>query len=250
MGKVLTIDEVLNLSSDMPVECTRGRLTQLFKHTPTPHGTMQNGTLVDATGQIKVVFVDHDEKDKSMVGKTLTFLSHKGDHGWTGVKFKEKDNRGKKELVLWVTKTATITENANLQQPAAPPQGGNQPAQQPPQAPPQRQPANPPVAQPQPKDKDATDKAAAKTAHDALKRAEHHVARNQSIGNIATRAALKSKKELEEITGGTFEKITYEKYFLACFGSYQFGSSNAGCTLDIPIGVPLVAPKQPKPKAE
>lgn len=79
-----------------------------------------------------------------------------------------------------------------------------------------------------------------------LQRAEYHVGRNQSLYHIATRAAMKSTEQLRGIfgNGSGYSERFYEEYFLECLRGYVFGSSSAGVTLKIPLGVELKAPEQ------
>lgn len=72
--------------------------------------SLQNGTIEDETGKMKVVFKQLPSQE-SLVGKTMAFKSMEGKHGLKGVEVKANEYKGKTTLELHVSKAALIVEN-------------------------------------------------------------------------------------------------------------------------------------------
>ncbi len=118
--KSKTIAELLNkeeVPDQFPVMAVEGVLEKLFKHNS---GTgqygdweLQNGSLKDSTGEIKIVFSNNTQHLTSR-GRKVKMMSTKSEHGWKGVvidDIPEKNVKGKvypAERVLKVTAVAEI----------------------------------------------------------------------------------------------------------------------------------------------
>lgn len=78
--------------------------------------SLQNGTIEDETGKMKVVFKQLPSQE-SLVGKTMIFKSMEGKHGLKGCEVKKNEYNGKTTLELHVSKAALIVtsgEEANV----------------------------------------------------------------------------------------------------------------------------------------
>lgn len=118
-SKAVTIKEILDTDKyddQQIVKCVSGTIIGIFDPTKGTGANgeweYQNGTLKDATGQIKVSF-SKCSQPKSAKGKKITMSSFKTEkHGWQGVKVAdssyEKDGKTVNERVLKITPTATI----------------------------------------------------------------------------------------------------------------------------------------------
>lgn len=73
------------------------------------HGewSLQNGTIEDSTGKMKVLFKQLPDQSK-LVGRTLIFKSMETKHGLRGVECKNNEYRGKTTIELHVSKAALI----------------------------------------------------------------------------------------------------------------------------------------------
>ena len=122
--KVTTIAEALQQEEGLPIPAISGTLVALFKRTAGESSmgaySFQNGTLKDATGEMRITFKDRDEVSPSLRGKKITLLSYQGDKGWSGVKTKSEEYKGVTSRVLWVTPTAELAEGSGTENTAPP----------------------------------------------------------------------------------------------------------------------------------
>lgn len=145
--------------------------------------SLQNGTIEDETGKMKVVFKQLPSQD-SLVGKTMIFKSMEGKHGLKGCEVKKNEYNGKTTLELHVSKAVLIVtsgeeDNVSLVTPST------------------RMPQNEPVEAPQ-----------APIRHEALKlgiaTAKNRLTQLAGLYDLCwkTVMAMEFKKDLEEQVEG------------------------------------------------
>lgn len=135
--RVVTLQEVLQYTNGETVPSVRGRITEMFKQSKgtNSHGdwALQNITIQDGTGTIKVKVQDRPELPMSYKGREVVIYCHEGDKGLTGIKAKDDTYKNVTSRILSVTPTAHIdlVESAPpapvQQQPAPAPQQQYQP---------------------------------------------------------------------------------------------------------------------------
>lgn len=72
-------------------------------------------TLLAGGKEIKATVRNREEFPKEWKGKPIYLLSHQGNKGWSGVKAKDNDYKGKTERVLWVTASAEVVPAAEYE---------------------------------------------------------------------------------------------------------------------------------------
>lgn len=155
MAKIFTVTEAREMEG-MTLAGVTGKITEVGKRFTgeNTHGpwSLQNAKMTDGKSTIKLFLNTRDEMAKSMVGKTVTFLSVEGEKGLHGVTVEmgdayEHPTDPKKsrpaELQIKVTKTAEIAEigsgeaagKAQATAPSQQPAPAPKPAQGAPEAP-------------------------------------------------------------------------------------------------------------------
>lgn len=165
--------------------------------------------------------VDRDEVGPEVLGKRLTFVCHKGERGFTGVKIRSREayangkKTGKVENVLWITQTAQI---------AGIPSDKSRPSEEEP-SPGDERPQTSAPGRAEIRNHQAPNPSV------ALSQAKAFIGRNRSCVLIALRVAMRIKVDFE----------THYKYempdtvFASCFNSLLFGAGANG----IPSGLPV-----------
>jgi hypothetical protein len=152
--RVIPISDILAMDHDDTVDSVVGQITKIWKRNAGNNSngdwSLQNLTLRDQTGEIKVQLKDRDNLGPEWLNRTVSIFCNQGQRGKTGVKAKDDTYKGQTTRILSVTPTAHVElheENAPAQPPPAPTVSQNRPA--PTQPAPARQPAPPRSAPPQ-----------------------------------------------------------------------------------------------------
>ncbi len=116
--KPSTVAEIKAMPEDDTVFCFIGKIKKRYariaKENDRGPYSFENLDLTDATGsEIKAKLKDCEPLPAEMtVGKSISILAHKGDKGWTGVKAKDDEYKGKVSRILWITPSAVISLQA------------------------------------------------------------------------------------------------------------------------------------------
>ena len=110
--RILPISEINKLGDGETVPSLTGRLTSIFdvKSGTNAKGewSIQNATLRDGTGEIKVSIRNRAEIPRSWKGREVVIACNDGEHGLTGIKASDDTYREKTSRIVCVTGSAHI----------------------------------------------------------------------------------------------------------------------------------------------
>lgn len=113
MPEPTPIKDILKMPDKAPIYLVRGKLIHLYERksgkTNDKEWSFQNGTLKDATGEIKVTFAGCPEVTQNWRNLEITLEAKEGKKGWTGVYTRdEEDDKQQKRRIIWVTPTGIL----------------------------------------------------------------------------------------------------------------------------------------------
>lgn len=112
--RTVTIADVFNLDHGETIPSIKGRIAEINRLNKGTNDkgewSIQNITLTDPSGAVKVKLLNRDELPMNWKGRTVYMFCHEGDKGMTGLKAKDDDYRGKVTRIVSVTPTAHIEE--------------------------------------------------------------------------------------------------------------------------------------------
>ena len=152
--RIIPIADVFGMDHDDTVDAVCGTVKDLFPHKAGNNSngswSLQNLTLVDQTGEIKIQVKDRDALPSNMKGRAIIIHCNQGQKGKTGLKAKDDNYKGVSSRIVSVTPTAHIIEYSD-EAVMALANGGTPPAAAPAPAPRQTAPAPAPFGTPPPR---------------------------------------------------------------------------------------------------